>query len=395
MSVETFDVDDLTLWQDERDGQGQPGQGQPGQGQPGQGQPGQGQPGQGQPGQGQPGQGEGKDGKGKPQPGKGITREDVEGKLNKHTDDHKPGSDEGKKTDIKTVSNGRPLNKGDIDQNHKRINDDMKKSSENEDTKNQPRKKWEPSEAEAADRQQSSGGDEPVDGIDYTKVRPSITWKQLIKKFVMSAAPKTDESWRRPHRRSAGSLTTAKQTGAGAIKPAVLPAEAEDLKLAIGIDTSGSMMATIPKVYAEVNALMKRTEFKNKKIYVFKFGTTYEIYECYISKNEAYRVSLTDKKRLDNAKTTCTAVFGSGLGGGTEITEAGANELAVLLGQGYNVVFITDSDMSWSGNLKIMKQLLLKGQRRMFLLLRSRSEYIAFRKNAGFETNQMSYINEE
>ena len=379
MTIETFDVDDLTLWPDEGDGKGQ---GQPGEGQPG-------------------------DGKGKPQPGdpskdkgkgkKSITQDDITKDLDGRADHHDAGQQEGKKTDIKAATKGRPLGPKDIDENHKRVKDDMKKSDESEGTSSQERRKWQPEEDPDPERGEGSrGGDAPVDGIDYSKIKPSVTWKQLVKKFVMSGAPKEDESWSRQERRSASAaMTSMKQTGAGAVKPATMLRENDVLKLAIGIDTSGSMMSTIPKVYAEVNALMKRTEFKGKAIYVFKFGTTYEIYECFISKNEAYRVSLTDGKRLPNAKTTCTAVFETGMGGGTEITQAGANELMVLLGKGYNIVFLTDSDMSWSHNIGIMKQLLVKGGRRMFLLLRSRSEYVSFVRNAKFETKQMSYIDEK
>jgi hypothetical protein len=337
----------------------------------------------------------GKPGKpGKGGGGSGDIIKDIEDELNGRSDDHKPGEEEGKKSDATDGKDPAEINKG-IDEHGKNI-----------DKQTERKKDLTPEEEKAAEKAKSGqsryNGDEKSSGepgkgegsghkVDYSKIQPRFNWKALVKIFLASATNRSEETYAKPARRGVSQLDIARQTGAAAIKPAEKPLDCADAKIAFCFDSSGSMGGAIAQVFANANALLKTPAFRNVDCLVFKFDTKYKMYRCNFARNAASEVTNLKDKPVDRP-IKVTDVFEKHLGGGTDFSDALVNELKIAAKQKWNTLIFSDSDIMAGHNMVNLMALIKEAPRNTFVIFSDRSGYIQFRTQSGISTPNISHL---
>lgn len=311
----------------------------------------------------------------------------ISDQMNGNSDDHRPGQKAGeKKVEQGDADDVKP---GDIDKNGEQIKKEMEKGKdadpnakqedgpgkgENNEEKNQPNK----------------GHADPHD-VDYSKIVPKFNWKQLIKKFVMSARPKFEDTYAKPHRRSVTATHTMVQVGAAAVKPAEKPMDFSDSKLAFIIDSSGSMSSIITTVFANAIKLLKLPMFINTYVSVIKYSGTNIIHKVNYARNCAAKVSSVEEKPK-SYPLKASDVFGKHMGAGTNFDEVMVQQIRHLLDTKHNVVLFPDSDLLSGYNLVHFVSLFKEKAPQVFVVFDSRQSYIQFRQTTGISTANVTYF---
>jgi predicted metal-dependent peptidase len=307
-------------------------------------------------------------------------------KMDQLSDNHEPGQEDGEKSDQKI-----PSDAGDrIDQNGKRVEEEVEKGSERAEAGTEGPSKPESERTGDGDGDSKSGpgtGKGSRQGINWDNIRPQYNWTALLKKFITSKMPKAEETYARPSRRGITGIEVARQTGAGAMKPGDRPLDHVDLKLALVLDTSGSMSPSIAKVFANVNALLKMPMYKKSTVIVVQFSGSHVIWQCNFASNMAIQVAPNK-----GAKSTPKDVFAGAEMGGTVVSPALTSDMAELLKQGYNVLMVTDSDIVGGNNQKNTMSLIKAYSRNMFILFNSRNDYVSWRQTTGVATPNISHM---
>lgn len=319
-----------------------------------------------------------------------LQQEDKEGterQMDKLSDDHKPGQEEGKERGLPKDAKPTP---GDIDENAKRIEKQMEGAGDESD---EERKSQETKSApnQEGDKKSSTGNAMGSNQVDYTKIHPSFDWKSLLSKFINSATPKTEETYARPSRKSMTGMGIAAQLGAAAIRPSEQPTEILRAKLAFVIDSSGSMSGMIQKVYANAYALLKTPKFRNMETTVVRFSGEHKIYKVIVGTNKAAEIhTVTEKpKRYD---LTASSVFTEHFGGGTQFSGPTAESIRDMLKQGYNTIFFLDAGILDHNNFQSFVELLKKHSKHMFVVFDTRETYISCRQATGISTSNFTHF---
>jgi hypothetical protein len=310
----------------------------------------------------------------------------VKGSMDGMSDDHEPGQAEGEETDVE----GNP-SEGDIDANAKRISKDMEKGK---DTSKEEREK-EAGQGNAPSDKSGKPGGAGANGsqeIDYSKIRPTFNWRTLIKRFVSTATPRSEETYAKPHRRSATQASIIQQRGAAAIKPGEKMSEHLDVNLMFVIDSSGSMSSAITSVYSNVAALLKQPVFTKSDFLIMRFSGDYDLHKGNFVKNKAAKIAtVADKPRVYN--TTVQSVFTTHFGSGTAFSGACVDQVSEALKLGYNVLIFSDSDIVDPSNLKGLMALIKQAPQKVFVIFDSRDTYVACRKAPGMvSTPNISHL---
>jgi len=381
---------------------GPPGGGIPGGGIPGgkgDGKPGDGKPGDGKPGDGKPGgKGDGKPGDGKPGdgpevnggPGRSIVDE-IHRRLGGLTDDH--GVDD---------PNGKGKGpKGDIDPSE--IEDHYKKTKK----RSEPITPGEDEPPKITIPKKSNG--EPVRGgrgagsngrstFDYSQVQPKIKWKDLLAKFVATETGE-EESYSKPHPRSITGANITRQTGAGAIRPGIIKTGVKKVKLCCVIDSSGSMNEAVKKVYANLNNLLKQHAGEiAAEFYLIKFSHNFEVYKCTINGNHGsyVRVDSVDSQKSSTPETgSMSKLFSETIGSSTNFDPPLTSEIMKLVKKSYNVLIVTDNDITGSGNMEEFRSLYRKAKRNIYLLADSHRTYVNILQGMQEIAQNITYIPED
>lgn len=304
--------------------------------------------------------------------------------LDRLSDDHEPGQEEGEEVDI----SDREATPEDIDRNEKRIEkqmDDKKDSTPEE--RNKPK----------ANKSQEGSGGKPGKGgnanvnVDYTKVAPTFNWKTLVKKFITSAVPRPVETYAAPARRGVTNVHVARQRGAAAIKPAERPGEHGDSKIGFCFDSSGSMSGVIAKVYANALNLLKQPQFAKTDSFVFKFSSGYNIYRVNFASNRAAEIKgINDKPKNYNLKTT--DIFSKHLSGGTDFDASLSTAIQTAMKGKTNIIFFLDSDILHGTNLANFTAIVKAFPRQTFVVFDTRDTYVRFRQATGISTPGLTYF---
>lgn len=309
-------------------------------------------------------------------------QEKVGGQLDDMSDDHEPGQQQGESEEV--TGEATPA---DIDENAKTIERKMgeaKDSSEHERDAPATPPKAQPSGSPG------TGKHDKPQGIDYSKIMPTFNWQTLIRRFVQSAQPRSEETYAKPHRRNVSGLDIARQVGASAIKPAEKPMDFSDVRLGFVIDSSGSMSGVITTVMSNVVNLMKTPVFRRSQVLFFRFSGSYEVYKMVFSTNQAGKVATwKDKPKYDHKATD---LINQHFGAGTVFSASLAGEIGEALGAGYNMVFFLDSDILAGENLKNFLGLIKAAPKNVFVIFDTRDTYISFRQNAGVTTPNITYF---
>lgn len=338
---------------------------------------GKGQPGQpGQPRKGKPGEGE-EEGEGQPgQPG--------EGEEGKEGEDGKPSG-----------SSEDPWEQ--IDKQHKKVEEKMKAGRDLEgDEADKIAKEQQKKASEEASKGSQGGrgrGQDRDETLDYSKIQPKHNWQTLLKMFLFSAKDETEETYQKPSRRSISGLHTARQIGAGAVKPGENILDAKEIKLACIIDSSGSMGGIIATMYANITNLLKSNAVLASSLFtLIKFSDGYEFFKGVFKDNVCTTVNnvLEKPKKFDKKMDE---VFKQHYGSVTNFTPQLTSKIEILLKDGYNVVIFSDSDLANGANADELKRLIgLKLKGKVFVMFDSRDSYIQFRQYAKLSTPNITYI---
>ena len=293
------------------------------------------------------------------------------------------GDDGGKDSKGKDSKDGDGKSVGDVldelDKSHREIE---KKISSGKEVGNEPPKEDKPKSSSSnsfgkGGRGNKNDGDGST--FDYSKIKPTFTWKKLLSKMITDASNKTEETFQKPHRRNITGVHLAQQTGSAAMKPGEITAS-DALKLGFVVDSSGSMTPVIGQVYANMVSLLKsRNNVKKEEFYLMKFSGNHHIYKCNFVANKYEEFNHVFEKSGKKHSGSVKELFERHIGASTNFSSELAAEIEKLAKKKFNVLIMSDSDILASGNFDVLKKLMSENQN-VFLILDSRATFISFAK---------------
>ena len=300
---------------------------------------------------GEPGEGEGKPSSGSGEPKEGDKGDDKNGDIFDEMD----------------------KNNEDIE---KKIGGGKEVSSEDKAEKPDPNKPM-TNGSGAGEGRGGRGGKGDGDGskFDYSKVRPTFTWKKLLDRMITDASTSSEETFQKPHRRNITGVHLAQQTGAGAMKPGEVPLENE-LKLGFVVDTSGSMTGVVPTIYSNIENLLKTKQNASaKEFYLIKFSGNHYIYKCNYKANRYRQLAAVDDKSAKMREGSVKELFSKHIGAATNFTDEMTADIELLAKKKYNILIMSDSDILYDENFANVKKLVTE-QKNVFFILDSRDTFI-------------------
>lgn len=327
-------------------------------------------------------------------------KERVKDALDGMSDDHEPGQGQGK--EMEEGKDGEASEK-DIDEQHRKTEEQMKngkdktgKEANDEMRQREEERKKAAEEAKKKEASQKGGRGGGANGdvaIDYAKIRPEYNWREIIKQFITSANPETEDSYQKPSRRSISGIYTAAQTGKGAMKPGEVELELMKANLYFCIDSSGSMGNAIAKIYSNIYNLLKtHIGLQDCEMTLMKFSSDYDTYKIIFKGDRAVKVnSFADKPKGWNLKLS--EVFKHHFGASTNFTGELVNELLTALSKQQNVLVFSDQDILTGENYKeLLKLLNAKSQGKVFLIFDSKATYVNFLQKSKFSKHFITYL---
>lgn len=315
-------------------------------------------------------------------------QEKATGKMDELSDDHEPGQAEGAESD---ATEGKDVQPGDIDKNGKTIEDQMKKGKDQTPSERAPPKQdGPPGQGEG---QGGPGAGKNGDGhaVDYSNIRPTFSWTAIVKRFLATAARKTEETYAKPARRGVSGLEIVRQVGAAAIKPAEKQMDNAEAKLAFCFDSSGSMGGVIGKIFANAVALLKQPMFKNSEVLVLKYSGSHDIFRANFARNKAAQVPDT-KVKPKQYPMTAQDIFTKHIGGGTNFSAALATDLKTAIANKWNVLIFIDGDNLVGQNFVHLCSVIKAKPAQVFIIFDARSTYLDFRRLFGGATPNITYF---
>lgn len=232
--------------------------------------------------------------------------------------------------------------------------------------------------------------------VDYKGIKPRYDWKTLLARLVRSADT-TETTYQKVHRRNITSVHLAQQLGAGVVRPGEKEVPANLVKLAIVVDSSGSMMGSITKVLANVQKLLMDGSNAVARSFVFvEFSSDYHMFVCtFAGKSGTAREvkSIAEIKSGGGSKPDrLESILTRYQGGGTNFSDELADNLSKLAGQGYNILILTDSDIATHGNKEAFLQLYAKHRQQVYLILDSRPTFQSVAASMKGASANMSHL---
>jgi hypothetical protein len=342
------------------------------------------------------GQGEGKEmGKGKPeegQPGKG------KGKGEKGEGEGEPGEGGEPSDEVPEGEGGWDK----IDEQAKKVEERVKAGGDL-DSDEIKKQKDEDEAAKAEARKQSKGqkggrgaGSGNTKNLDYANENPQYKWDQLIKLFIGRPKEITEPSYAKMGRGSITGIDTARQIGAGAPSPGEVRYETKQMDLVFCVDSSGSMMGMIAKIFANIVSLLGRSEFEKSLFTLFKFSSTFTAYKGNFKKDVAVQIDhdhLFKKPTVFNDKMS--RVFKDHDMNATNFTKTLADELIECVKKNYNVIIFTDSDCSSGENANELARVLRSKAGKVFVIFDRRSTWVSFKNSHQILTPNVTYLDND
>jgi hypothetical protein len=288
--------------------------------------------------------------------------------LEGQTDDHTEGQADGNTEEAREKAEGK--NAKDQSEHGKKELDKVEQSKDSTDTK--PKNKE--GEDRDSDHNGRSTGVTDTKEKEYKSIQPTFTWRKLIDKFIVTPDPETIEVYDKIDRRAAPGLSMLQQNGAGYIPPAEIEVEADELKIAFVMDTSGSMQSAVPRIMAEAVNLLKGHEFSRSIVSVYKFSGESSLEKV----NIALKKSTTCNSIKDKPKTwthPADHAFTFTFGGGTNFDGAFLADIVLALKTGYNIIISTDTDLLSGINLTNLENLLRAHKPQIFIIFNDADTY--------------------
>jgi len=314
--------------------------------------------------------------------------QDLLDKLSDHHDEL------GKNTDGTDKQVTRKVNKSDIDNWNKR--NDKKAQEEGAKIENDAPPDFDNKPPEKRDPGTSKGGKHE---IDYTRVQPKYKWDQLLRKMIAEASFNVESSYQKISRRAIGTMQQIAVTKRGAVKPGEIKNPSKKkIKLAVIIDSSGSMSYVIREVMHNVDKLLVQratTVRVQDEFYLMIFSGDYDIYNCTPGKaGVCQHIKSIDKQEPGElGKLKLIEVLNQHKSGGTVFSSELKSEINKLAARGYNCLIVTDGDLLYGSNFDNFKELYTAHKKNVFLLLDSRQTFNAFVSQMKELSNNTSYIN--
>jgi hypothetical protein len=297
--------------------------------------------------------------------------------LNQQGDDHGPGQQEGKQAPREVTDQVKP---SDINANDKKTDESLDKDGKSLDR---------PKDSTQQTAPGSGKGGSHV--IDPSSVVPRFNWRTLIDKFIKSAKPLQEETYSKPARRNVSNLSIARQVGAAAIKPGIKTMDILDVSLLFCVDASGSMAGDVAKVMSNALALLRQPMFAKAQVALTRFSGEHTTFKCIPRTDQASVVrSVTDKPA--KYETKMSTEFSRAELGGTVFGPALAQDLRTALTHKYNVLIMSDGDVTSGSNFTNLVELIKSHPANVFVIFNNRESYMQFRAAANMSTPNITYM---
>ena len=237
----------------------------------------------------------------------------------------------------------------------------------------------------------SGGKDGEGTSFDYSKIRPTFTWKKLLAKMVTDANSATEETFQKPHRRNITGVHLAQQTGSAAMKPGEIALD-NDIKMGFVVDSSGSMTGVIDKVYANLHSLMKsKSNVRKSEFFLIKFSGSHHIYKCNFTQDKYKELSSVFDKSKDEKTGSVKELFSKHIGSSTNFSSKLTSEIDQLARKKFNLLIMSDSDILYGENFENVKKLITE-HRNVFVILDSRQTFEAMCKQLKQVAKNITYF---
>ena len=230
----------------------------------------------------------------------------------------------------------------------------------------------------------------------YENEHPRFKWDQLIKLFIGRPKEITEPSYAKIGRGSITGLDTARQLGAGPPKPGEVTFETKQVDLVFVVDSSGSMMDAIAKIFANIIQLLGKSEFDKSLFTLFKFSTTFTAYKGNFKKDLAVQVDHdTLFKRPTSFNDRMSRVFKEHDMNATNFSTQLADELIECVNKNYNVIIFSDSDCANGENAKELARVLRTKPGKVFMIFERRSDWVTFKNDHAILTPNVTYMEDD
>ena len=315
-----------------------------------------------------------------------MCKRELGDELDRMGDDHSEG---GSNTDGTPKEADRKLKPEDVDKWNKKVTDKAKAEDD------APDPNYDEKPPENRDVGTSKG---EKHAIDYSQVNPRYKWDALLKKMVGETAYQLDQSYQKISRRAIGTMQQVISRGRGAVKPGEIKNPSKKkIKLAVIVDSSGSMSYVIHTVMANLDKLLVQRQGitgVQDEFYLFMFSGDYDIYECTPGK-QGLANNITDiasGKPGPHGSGKLAQVLANHQAGGTVFSSKLAGEIKKLAEKGYNCLVISDTDMLWGENIKNFRELYNAHRKHVWLLLDSKESFATFCKEMKEISNNASHL---
>lgn len=312
-------------------------------------------------------------------------KQHLEKTLDGLTDNHEEGGNttEGGKKQVDRKMKPEDIEKGHQKQETKEKADEAPPP----DYENKPPAEREPGTAKGGNHE-----------MDYSQVKPKYKWDALLRKMVTDLSFTVDQTYQKISRRAIGTMQQVILRGRGAVKPGdIKNPSKKKIKLAVIVDSSGSMSYVIQTVMANLDKLLiqrQGTTGVNEEFYLFIFSGDYDIYKCTPGKSGmAENIDSVDSTKTGSlGKVRLSSVLSHHKAGGTVFSSKLAGEIKKLAGRGYNCLIISDGDMLSGDNFTNFKELYEGNRKHVWLLLDSRPTFESFVKKLKEVSNNASHM---
>lgn len=282
----------------------------------------------------------------------------------------------------------------DIDKAHKNVEDKMSDSKDlGKDEIDDEDKKQQSKQSRRSTPQDGSHGKNPdPTTFDYKKVRPTYSWQQLLNKLVSDVTNQTEDTYQRVNRRNITGMETARQTGFGVVKPGEINLESK-IKLCFVVDSSGSMSGDIAKVYANLMHLLKQhRQALSDDFILIKFSDDYAIYHANLSKGNYVEVPNIDAKTSGKKSGSLERLFSEHFGSSTDFSLALSNDIVKLAAQKYNVILLTDTDITAPRNTENFIKAYVKAKQQLYIIAADHDNYVGILTALGQASRNITYL---
>jgi len=221
--------------------------------------------------------------------------------------------------------------------------------------------------------------------VDWEKKKPKTSWKDIINRLFVSGE-RDEETWTKGRRSDIASAHNIEDDVPHPRMPGEKAVKAEEVKICVCIDTSGSMMEVVSQAFQEISQLLDRPELATT-FYVINFSGAHIIDEVTLPGKTARELKSGSFEPTGQTKTLKQVLASQG--NVTNFTPGLAKDLHKLLAESYNVLIISDTDIIQPGvNLKTLNSLLSQARDRIYILAANQAQYVGIMKALGWDESE-------